>query len=439
MPRIELFGESDPVLAWDGTAIYGDEAALAGEPPPARLEGSAAAAQPLASGQVRLFRDRLGLGKLFWAKNAGGDLAFASQPLKLVRAGYDLGDIAAAPRGRVITLDADGSLASVSALKPAGPTPAVSASVAQIGAHIREALDAYLAAVATAYPDRRAYLCLSGGLDSSTIAVLARRHFSALTAVSFDIADAGRAPSADRLAAERLCADLGVPMIEANVTTEELISYLDTVLVAGIDWRDFNVHCGLVNAAIADAIAQSSSEGDPPPIVITGDLPNELLVDYQPEVYKGATYYGLPRVDVAKLRSVLVDGLDTCHREVGVFGAFGLSVAQPYAACVDAYLSLPASLLAEQDRKDHLVTNIVGSELPAYIYERPKLRAQIGDTHDKGTLAACIDRGIDGSWLRGRFSALHGVGEERALDRFIRAGRYQTAMPTGTTTTEEDQ
>ena len=122
-------------------------------------------------------------------------------------------------------------------------------------------------------------------------------------------------------------------------------------------------------------------------------------------------------------------GLDTCHREVGVFGAFGLTVVQPYAACVDAYLSLPADFLRLEDRKDRLVKEIVGSQLPDYIYRRPKVRAQIGDTHGGGTLAACIDNGIDGAWLRRRFAKLHEVGEEQALDRFIRAGRYRAAIP----------
>src|SRR5262249_23530533 len=157
----------------------------------------------------------------------------------------------------------------------------------------------------------------------------------ALIAVSFDLAGPGRRESEDRIAARQLASDLGISMIEATVSVEKLLSYLDLVLVAGIDWRDFNIHCALVNAALGDAIAHDCENDDAPPLVITGDLPNELLVDYHAETYKGAIYYELPRLDPAGLRRILVHGLDTCHREVGVFSAFGLTVVQPYAACVD--------------------------------------------------------------------------------------------------------
>src|SRR3546814_3388723 len=102
----------------------------------------------------------------------------------------------------------------------AAPGRPVRASLAETGARIRQALEDYLAAVATAYPDRRPYLCLSGGLDSSTIAAVARRHFPSLTAISFDLASPGRCESADRVAARRLADDLGIPLIESTVTVD---------------------------------------------------------------------------------------------------------------------------------------------------------------------------------------------------------------------------
>jgi asparagine synthetase B (glutamine-hydrolysing) len=429
VPGVTILGTPDPVLGWDGARTYVTEDVATGAPPPARLDGAVAAVQPLGGGAVRIFRDRLGLGKLFWVRDGEGALVLAARPAHLVRAGHAFDDIMALPRGRIVALDGCGRLVSEATIIPAGLRPAVGASLAETGAQIWRALDAYVAAVAAAYPGRRGYLCLSGGLDSSTVAVVARRHFPTLTAVSFDLAGLGRRESEDRIAARRLAADLGIPIIEATVTVEKMLSYLDLVLVAGIDWRDFNVHCGLVNAALADAIAQDCENDDALPLVITGDLPNELLVDYHAETYRGANYYELPRLDPARLRTILVQGLDTCHREVGVFGAFGLTVVQPYAACVDAYLSLPADFLRLEDRKDRLVKEIVGSQMPDYIYQRSKVRAQIGDTHGGGTLAACIDSGIDGAWLRRRFARLHEVSEEKALDRFIRAGRYRAAIP----------
>lgn len=435
MPGVTVIGALDPVLGWDGEHAYVAGDVAAGVPPPARLEGMAAAVQPFGEGGARVFRDRLGLGKLFWVRDGEGDFALAGRPEHLVRAGHAFDDIMALPRGRIVEFDGRGQVVSEATVAPAAPGPAVGASLAETGVWIRRTLDAYVAAVAAAHPGSHAYLCLSGGLDSSTVAVVARRHFPALTAVSFDLTVAGRGESEDRVAARRLAADLGIPMIQATVTVEELLSRLDLVLVAGTDWRDFNVHCGLVNAALAAAVARDSDGcdggdgGDAPPLVLTGDLHNEFLADYHAETYKGAAYYELPRLGPAGMRAVLVQGLDTCHREAGVFGAFGLTVVQPFAACAAAYLNLPAEFLGLEDRKERLVQEIVGSQLPDYIYRRPKVRAQIGGARGGGTLAACIDNGIDGAWLRRRFATLHGLGEERALERFIRAGRYRSDIP----------
>ncbi|WP_448205597.1 asparagine synthase-related protein [Azospirillum sp. sgz302134] len=428
IPGATILGTPDPVLGWDGTRAYVTEDVAAGVPPPARLGGMAAAVQRLGGGGTRVFRDRLGLGKLFWVRDREGVPTFAARPAHLVRAGHAFDAIMALPRGCMVTLDERGRPVPEGAIIAKEPKPSAGASLAEIGARIRRELDAYIAAVAAAYPGRRAYLCLSGGLDSSTIAVVARRHFPTLTAVSFDLAGSGRKGSEDRMAARQLAADLGIPMVETTVTAEKLLSYLDLVLVEGIDWRDFNVHCGLVNAALAAAIVEDC-KGDEAPLVVTGDLSNEFLVDYAAETYRGTLHYELPRLDPERLRAILVHGLDTCHREGGVFGAFGLTVVQPYAACVDAYLDLPTDFLRLNDRKERLVQEIVGSQLPDYIYRRPKVRAQIGDAHGGGTLAACIDNGIDGSWLRRRFAELHNVGEDKALDRFIRAGRYRAAVP----------
>jgi hypothetical protein len=159
-------------------------------------------------------------------------------------------------------------------------------------------------------------------------------------------------------------------------------------------------------------------------------LANELMVDYAPERYLGSTYYELPRLPPAALRSALVRGLDSCHREIGVFGAWGLSVVQPYAVAVDAYLAMPASFLELADRKERLCRAIFGSRLPEYIYARPKARAQVGGQDmGGGVLAACVDRGIDGAWLKRRFAGLHDVADLDALDGFLRAGRYRSALP----------
>jgi asparagine synthetase B (glutamine-hydrolysing) len=271
-------------------------------------------------------------------------------------------------------------------------------------------------------------VCLSGGLDSSGVAVLAREHFADLVAVSFDLRGPGRRASEDRRTAERLARELGLPLLDVTVTAEELLDTLDTVLVEGIDWRDFNVHAGLVNAALAEGITRAGAGGDG--LVLTGDLANELLADYHAESYRGAVYYDLPRLDIGRLRAALVRGLDTSNRETGVFAAWGLAVAQPYAAAADLYLSLSPELLAAPQAKRHVAGAIFADRLPAYVYDRPKTRAQVGGAGaGGGVLGACVDRGIDRRVLRERFARLHGLDDERILERFLRAGTYRSAIP----------
>ena len=285
----------------------------------------------------------------------------------------------------------------------------------------------YLSAVAAQLRPKDVYVCLSGGLDSSGIAAMARDIFPATVAVSFDMKRVGQAPSDDRVAAARVARDLGIPLLEVSVTDDELLDHLDTVLVEGVDWRDFNVHAALVNAALAVGIAGVGATDSS--LVLTGDLANEFLVDYHAESYRGRTYYRLPRLRPRALRTSLVRGLDTCNREIGIFAAYGLRVVQPYAAAVDDYLELPEAFLESESCKNSLDRIVFGSLVPEYVYARKKVRAQVGSEEVGGVLATCLDRGIDQEWLRRRFAALHRVEDDAVLDRFLRAGRYRSSVP----------
>jgi asparagine synthetase B (glutamine-hydrolysing) len=431
---VRVLGRLDRNLAWDGNRLYEDADVQVGSPPPYELRGAAASVRPGPLGSWRILRDPLGLNKLFWARADDGGIDLAARPRTLVQAGHRFEEILAVPRGCVLDLIAGEPPAAPDSIVPAwwfsaeGPT----LDVEKVGPDIRSSLERYLAAVAAAHPGAPVFICLSGGLDSSGIAALARERFDTAVAVSFDLAQPGSRASQDRLIAQRLARDLDLPLLEVTVTPDELFGHLDTVLVEGIDWRDFNVHAALVNAALAAGIDRAVPARDPatPVLVLTGDLANEFLVDYHHERYKGATYYELPRLPAVALRASLVRGLDTCHREAGVFAAWGLSVVQPYAIAVDAYLALDAHFLGREERKQQLCREIFGDLLPDYVYSRPKVRAQAGSPElGGGVLAAWVDRGYDAAWLRHRFARLHDVADPRTLDRFIRAGRYRTAVP----------
>jgi len=442
MPDLRLIGRLDHNFGWcDGRFADGTPCDPTA-PVPSTLLGTVAGvgAGPEGEGRHRLLRDPLGLNKLFWAA-ADDDILVAARPRRLVDASCPFESIRALPPGTVVDLDMQRGRARVTRLA-LGDTPAASVArggggggaaelVGGLAGEIRARLNRFFAALARAYHGTHVFVCLSGGLDSAGIAVLARAHFPKVVAVSFDLWRSNGHLSEDRRTAERLAQDLDLPLLRVTVAPGELLKALDTVLVEAIDWRDFNVHTALINACLARGVAAVCADhalGGA--LVLTGDLPNEFLVDYAAETYGGRTYYRLPRLPRDGQRGMLVRGLETSHREIGPFEASGLPVALPYAAAADLFLALPPEFLEVPDRKDRLSRLVFGTEIPPYVYARGKTRAQVGDA-DPGTgvLAICADRGLDNQWLRRRFAELHGVREIGALDRFIRGGRYRSGIP----------
>ena len=423
MALIELVGELDATFAWDGERLCNARNFAPGATAPLRLRGAAAAVELASPESCRIVRDLLGINKLFWTPTDAG-AALGARPKRLVDAGYAFEAIRAIPRGSVIDFE-HGQEPHVRGIDPLaeGERPK-----AELAVEIRSLLERYLAALVKGHPDARFFVCLSGGLDSSGIAALARERVPGLVAVSFDL-ERTHGESEDRRVARRLARDLDVPLMCVDSSQSSLLEKLDVVLEEGIDWRDFNVHAGLVNAALAEAVAATDSH-DTQKIVLTGDLANEFLADYADERYGGATYYELPRLQGADLRAALVRGLDTSNREVGVFGAWGVDVVQPYAVAVDLYLFLPVTLLESPRAKQDLGRAVYGDLLPEYVYARPKVRAQVGSAAgDGGVLGLCIDQGVDAGFLRDRFAHLHGVRVEH-LNRFVRGGTYRSGIPT---------
>jgi asparagine synthetase B (glutamine-hydrolysing) len=377
-----------------------------------------------AGGHV-LARDRLGVNKLFFALTASGEVDSSNFLFDLLQRGHRLGDVWSVPSGHALALSP--SRGEYRLHRHATLDFAESDEQALV-AGIRAALATTFERLATLLAGRRLFVTLSGGLDSTTVAMLAREHLGEFTAVTFAMEGGGG--ESDDLRHARLAArGAGVPLEVVTATPDELAELLDLVLLHGQDWRDFNVHCGLVNAAIGRRLRErlGPDGGSPAPVLLTGDSMNELMADYRPVVYKGVEYYGLPRLAGAQLRRFLVSGLDAGDREVGIFNAFGLDTVQPYALAAEAYAAVPGERLEDPRAKQELVRLVMGARIPEAIYARPKLRAQVGSHDVGGTLAAIADRGIDAAALRRRFADLLGV-EERELGALIRGGRYRFSL-----------
>lgn len=420
-------------ICWSGHAYH---AAI--EPAAIRTRGAAplhgrfACASAASDGSVTLARDRLGLNKLFLAVHESGRVVAANYLVDLVRRGIPFEAMYSVPAGHLVRIAPKQHLVEVSRYGEACDQPAAAAaSVDDIARDIRVELEGWLSRLAGRFGDREVCICLSGGLDSSLIAALARKYFRRLTGYTYTFAGAGIPLSEDAVYAERLARMLDIPFRLVPATADDLLSVVEAALCYGQDWRDFNVHCAIVNEIVARAIRRdAAAAAGPRPLVLTGDLANEFLADYEPVPYNGEEYYKLPRLEPFELRRILIRGLDSGDREVGVFNHHGLDVVQPYGLILDQYHRLPRTFIGGKQSKQVLVRKIAGDLLPGFVFDRPKVRAQVGDaTATTGILPLLIQSGHGADWMRRAFCRLFNIEGAAVLDRFLRGGRYRSVRP----------
>ena len=390
--------------------------------------GRFACATPAADGTVTLARDRLGLNKLFVAVHESGKVVAANYLVDLVRHGVPFEAIYSVPSGHAVRMFPKQNHVEVSRYNEASDRgDAAGADLAEVARDIRAELENWLSRFAAQFPGRDVCVCLSGGLDSGLIAALARQYFPKLTAYTYSFTGPGISLSEDAIYAERLAHFLGIPFRLVPATEDDLLGAVDAALCYGQDWRDFNVHCAIVNEIVARAIRRDAGPAkEPLPLVLTGDLANEFLADYEPVSYGGEEYYQLPRLNPFDLRRMLIRGLDSGDREVGIFQRHGLDVLQPYGLIVNQYHRLPSDCIGATQLKQALARKIAGDLLPPFLFDRPKVRAQVGDsTARAGILPLLIDHGYGADWLRRAFCRLFNIDSAAFLDRFIRGGRYR--------------
>lgn len=410
-----------PPLEIDGGPVSGSAVA--------RLRGQFAFALSMPEDRLTLIRDRLGINKLFFAIHESGRVLAANYLIDLVDRGVPFEAIYSVPAGHLVELDVRREQLRLQRYFDIGPEPRTEGlSVSGLARTIRERLEVWFSWLSEQFGHRRICVCLSGGLDSSMIAALAKKYFADVVAYTYGFAGSGGLQGEDVAYAEKVAEGFRIPFRLVLASSEELLAVLEEVLCYGQDWRDFNVHCAIVNAILARAIAREAREWaqEEPPLVLTGDLMNEFLADYTAVCYDGHEYYRLPKLAPGELRGVLIRGLDAGDREVGIFNHYGLDVIQPYGLLLEQYLQLPESYLGEERAKQRLAREVAGDLLPSFLFDRVKVRAQIGSaTRPIGILPALIENGYDAQWLRAAFCRLFKVVEERFLNRFIRAGQYR--------------
>src|SRR5438132_545815 len=344
---------------------------------------------------VLLVRDPLGCNKLFYGRNGSAALVLANRVDRALMHGVMLDDLASVPpghrlriSGQDVTVEAGEDLSKLPANDPFDPV--------EFQQRLADGLTGAFEHIARRFPSQRIVVYLSGGLDSTLVADFACRRFGdRVYAASFSYIDsndlrawlsgndAGLASLSEDFNAARGIADvLGVPLIPVFRPRESVLSALAPAIALCQDFRDFNIHCAIVNLYLAETIRARFP--DEPVVVLTGDLMNEYVCDYQEERIDGTVYYPQPRVPLATRRRFLLRGLDAGDREIGVFGAFGLTACQPYAALARLSLQVPSDLLADRNLKRNLNAPLLRPGLRDRV-NAGKWRAQVGGP-DGGTV-----------------------------------------------------
>jgi hypothetical protein len=384
LPLVNALGDSNIVYAdgaWSG--------------PPFPL-GQYAFARSCDSG-ILLLRDPLGCSKLFYGRNGSGALVLANRIDRALDLGVMLDDLASVPPGHLLRINDAG--VHIQASQDLTATRAADQfDLGQFHRDVAATLAEAFQFLSRRFAHSRFVVCLSGGLDSALIADFACRHLRGhIYAASFSYVDDAdqlawlngtaaitdlKSVSADFRAACRVADALRIPLIPVLRPASSVLGALGPAVRLGQDFRDFNVHCAIVNLFLAETIrARFPGESV---VALTGDLMNEYVCDYQEEKIGGVVYYRQPRVPHATRRRFLLRGLDAGDREIGVFGAFGLQACQVYATLAQLYVRLPPQLLEDPGAKRMLNGPLLRAELLEHV-NLSKQRAQTGGP-DGGTL-----------------------------------------------------
>jgi asparagine synthetase B (glutamine-hydrolysing) len=401
--------------------------------------------QPLTPGQysyaweeedgVLLVRDPLGSNNLFFGDNQEGDVLVANRISLLAENGISLDEIKSCPAGHTLRLN-QGEIETVQKTDWSKLPCAEPFDLEQFQSAVSERLSVAFDMLRRQFPKAHFVICLSGGLDSSLIAYLAKRHLPRATVACFTYLenenglnfmpntppDGLRGVSEDFENAYRIAAKLELPFLPVFRPPQSVAPAITAAVNLCQDWRDFNVHCAVVNLFLAQDIRAQFPGREV--VVLTGDIMNELVCDYHEEIVGDTTYYPQPRTSLKNRRRFFVGGLDAGDREVGVFNAYGLTVCQPFASVADLYMEVPQELLADPDCKKRLNGPLLPDDILSAV-NFSKTRAQVGG-EGMGTLGVCHKLKIDEDYLKRTWAALFPNELPEATLDLIQFGRYRS-------------
>lgn len=369
--------------------------------------GQYASVHRIEDGTYEAVRDPLGIGKLFYTETNDGELHFSNRFVDLFQHGSQIFSL---PAGMHVRLGSKGLRKKIRSLGPEecvdGDFTPQSFNKEYADGKVRSFKKKFDLRLEQAFlPLKKledegwtVFVALSGGLDSSIIAGKAVHCLANPVACTLDL---GKSEDSEK--SIKIADHLGIKHLTFGTSREEILEMLGDAPLGCQDFRDFNVHCAVLNLLLARNIRQRV-DSDPAMdkdkvIVLTGDLMNEFTCDYTAEIVDDVEYYKLPGVGKKELQRYLINGLDTSDRELSPFGSYGIKCIQPYAVLFDLYANLDESILLHEDPKKLLNSVLVDLDILELI-PKVKLRAQVGSRENMGILGLCHSLGLNNRCFR---------------------------------------
>jgi len=300
------------------------------------------------NGGITLSRDPVGAAPLYYGRGPDGELCFASEVKGLLEATRDVNEV---PPG--CTCDGTQTRRYFE-WRPPAP---LSGPPAEIADGLRSRL---AEAVHRCIRQDTVGAWLSGGLDSSAMAALARPHVRKLYTVSGGVADAP-----DLAFAREVAGFIGSEHDEVVVTLPEMLAVLPAVIYHLESFDALLVRSSVMNYLVARRMAERVGEA------FSGEGGDELFAGY--EYLKGLDPRDLAGelVDITgRLHNTALQRVDRCA------AAHGLVVSVPFVnpEVVDYGLQVPVELKIRNGVEKWILRRAMEGLLPPPVLNRPKAK-----------------------------------------------------------------